>query len=587
MTDDSIPSTPLPDDDGPDPADAELIAYLDGELDDATAADVERRMAADPQLRARAAALKKSFDLLDFLPRPDPSPTFATRTLDRLPAVRSSIEAKPVAAPASPSSSVPIVLSTGPLALSSAGRPWAWVVGVAVAVGLAVGVGYLGTALARSYFRPPPKDHPVASPTPVPDDDPPPDRVIEFLPLYAAADNLEFVRELVADPELFGEEAVGLGGVPAAPRVPWVGDLTALAKAFKALPTERQKQIRLLDQQIHQLDPAERVPLIRALEAYAAWLDRLPDPADRRTVLAATGAKDRLEEVLELRRKQWVAGLPAAQQKKLQGLPAAERAALMATWRDEEAERRRAWALPGPTREAIRQGKPPWPFDNDELKKQVIDYARAVYRIRDRDDKPDDKDRGRPRLPQPEQLALQERYDLGRDENAWFWFGKMLYDLSGRLEVFPEPRDGKPLTDFAQLPDPVRQFYLSRPALHKKLEPRHAGRWPEFALAVHEDLTLVKGAPSPAAVAFGPARPDEFRDPTRLFITRDLLPALRPADRFALAMLEGRWPEYPRLVTQHARHRDLSVPGAMLPGRPSDWERTYGGGGRPAGRRTE
>ncbi|MBY0515181.1 MAG: hypothetical protein K2P78_14905, partial [Gemmataceae bacterium] len=86
----------------------------------------------------------------------------------------------------------------------------------------------------------------------------------------------------------------------------------------------------------------------------------------------------------------------------------------------------------------------------------------------------------------------------------------------------------------------------------------------------------------PADFSFGPARPEEFREPTRHFVHRELHPALRPAERLALKGADGKWPEYPRLMTQLARLHDLGVPGVTLPGKPSQWERTYGGTGRPA-----
>ena len=87
------PNTPPPPDDLPDPVEVELVAFLDGELEPSQAHDVEAKLAADAGLRARAAALKKTFDLLDFLPQPEPSPEFATRTLDRLPAAKSGTAA--------------------------------------------------------------------------------------------------------------------------------------------------------------------------------------------------------------------------------------------------------------------------------------------------------------------------------------------------------------------------------------------------------------------------------------------------------------------------------------------------------------
>src|SRR5687768_6060753 len=97
MANDPTPDRPPPDEAAPDP-DAELIAYLDGELDGPEAQEVEARLTLDPAARTRADAYKKTYDLLDYLPRPEPSPDFATRTLTRLqPATRSDPQASPVA----------------------------------------------------------------------------------------------------------------------------------------------------------------------------------------------------------------------------------------------------------------------------------------------------------------------------------------------------------------------------------------------------------------------------------------------------------------------------------------------------------
>lgn len=61
-----------------------LVAYLDGELDDAT----EQQMLADlgrrPELRQEADSLRKTWELLDFLPRPSPAPQFTERTMQKL-----------------------------------------------------------------------------------------------------------------------------------------------------------------------------------------------------------------------------------------------------------------------------------------------------------------------------------------------------------------------------------------------------------------------------------------------------------------------------------------------------------------------
>ena len=140
----------LPDDDSSpaDPFESELVAYLDGELDPVAARKVEVRLATDPAARERATALKKTFALLDYLPKPEPSPTFTTRTLDKIPALKSgsipvvvqsqTVRTQPksqstvTSSPAMVSSSVPVTLTSGALsaragaALALCGRRSSW-----------------------------------------------------------------------------------------------------------------------------------------------------------------------------------------------------------------------------------------------------------------------------------------------------------------------------------------------------------------------------------------------------------------------------------------------------------------------------
>ena len=58
----------------------ELVAYLDGELDEQAARDVEARLGRDPRAKAEAEALRRTWNLLDYLPRPEPSGDFTHRT---------------------------------------------------------------------------------------------------------------------------------------------------------------------------------------------------------------------------------------------------------------------------------------------------------------------------------------------------------------------------------------------------------------------------------------------------------------------------------------------------------------------------
>lgn len=63
---------------------ADLVAYLDGELTGEAARALEAKLSLNPAARAEADALRRTWELLDFLPRPQPSLRFTHHTLERL-----------------------------------------------------------------------------------------------------------------------------------------------------------------------------------------------------------------------------------------------------------------------------------------------------------------------------------------------------------------------------------------------------------------------------------------------------------------------------------------------------------------------
>src|SRR5262249_1256725 len=73
----------------------ELVAYLDGELDAAGQQRVETRLSLEPKVRAEVDALKKTWELLDYLPRAEPTAEFSTRTLDAVAALRPAPGGRP------------------------------------------------------------------------------------------------------------------------------------------------------------------------------------------------------------------------------------------------------------------------------------------------------------------------------------------------------------------------------------------------------------------------------------------------------------------------------------------------------------
>ena len=150
---------------------ADLVAYLDGELAGEAARSLEAKITLDPAARSEAETLKRTWDLLDYLPRPQPSPSFTNRTLERLTPVRAK-------------------------AALRKRRPWLVGAGWAAALLAAVAAGYAGVGLA---VRPPAN----------PDQDLARDlRVIENKRYYDRVDDLDYLKQLDQS-DLFGDDAPG------------------------------------------------------------------------------------------------------------------------------------------------------------------------------------------------------------------------------------------------------------------------------------------------------------------------------------------------------------------------------------------
>jgi anti-sigma factor RsiW len=152
---------------------ADLVAFLDGELAGEAKRALETKISLDPAVRAEVESLKRTWDLLDFLPKPEPSPNFTNRTLEKLVPIRAK-------AAAAPRQRRPWLIGAG----------WAAALLAAAAAGYG-GVGFLGPAPAN------------------PDQDLTRDlRIIENKRYYDRVDDLEFLKQLDQS-DLFGEDGPG------------------------------------------------------------------------------------------------------------------------------------------------------------------------------------------------------------------------------------------------------------------------------------------------------------------------------------------------------------------------------------------
>ena len=63
---------------------ADLVAYLDGELDESPTQEIDRILARSAVARHEVEALSRAWEMLDILPRPKASSTFTERTMSTL-----------------------------------------------------------------------------------------------------------------------------------------------------------------------------------------------------------------------------------------------------------------------------------------------------------------------------------------------------------------------------------------------------------------------------------------------------------------------------------------------------------------------
>lgn len=146
----------------------ELVAYLDGELDEETARTLEAKLSRSTATRREVETLQRTWELLDYLPRPEAPADFTHRTLERL--------------------------ETRRLTASTWRR---WIGGLSWAASV-LAAGIFSFALVYNWPRP-------NLPEPSAEDL----RLLEhrdYWPYYEKIDNMEFLRGL-DQTDLFGEES--------------------------------------------------------------------------------------------------------------------------------------------------------------------------------------------------------------------------------------------------------------------------------------------------------------------------------------------------------------------------------------------
>jgi hypothetical protein len=316
-------------------------------------------------------------------------------------------------------------------------------------------------------------------------------------------------------------------------------------QAFLSLPAERQEQMRVLDRALRDEDSATSVRLMRVMERYSEWLQRLPE-ADRKRVEAAPNAKQRLQIVKELREREWIDRLPLTTRQELEKLTPDARRTRIAEIKKAELAFNNSWRTASRQWDELITQRPP-----DAILKQFEPEIRALVTQH--------------LLPL---LNAEEKKRLQDSRDKYPLFLETMVELTDKhLVRLPGPAKGP--TRFSELPAKVREQV---PELRTKTPPVMRNvreRWPDYCIAVNNYANNHKTKLNPQ---LGPCRPSEFSPEIKEFIAKKLLPVLDPDEKNRLTTAEGRWPAYPRVLADVAFRHQFRVPGTGLPGPSRLWD---------------
>lgn len=319
-------------------------------------------------------------------------------------------------------------------------------------------------------------------------------------------------------------------------------------QSFSALPPQRQRQLRTLDRQLHDLDPARQRQLWEVLDRYAAWLEHLPEQ-ERNRVLS-TPPRGRIPLIRKMREQEWLKSLPFKVQQDLLALSEEDRPRAVEELRQQE--RRRRTEL----RTALRlrtgaESRPDRPAFLADFPVEVQVFVQTTLRP---------------------MLAPDEVKRLRDAEGVWPLLPHTILDLSSKHPVLPPVHGTLGVIRYLDLPVEVKRL-----ALYRRLEAEGKwqqlrqveGKWPDFALAITE---LLRKEQKPVRVQLGACRVEDFSPRVQGFLNNELIPALSEDEKAGLKKLEGVWPDYPLYVHELARKHQLSIPEMSLPGPQRLWE---------------
>jgi hypothetical protein len=324
-------------------------------------------------------------------------------------------------------------------------------------------------------------------------------------------------------------------------------------KSFQALPKEKQKTLKDLDDAIYQLtksydslqtlgkekqiapkkttgksDSQEAGRLLEVFQKFGEWYEAL-NQTEKDSLAEASHPDGRIAEIKKILTRQWISRLPKVDSDALLELDEPMRAIQIVKMKKEEQIR-------------VAQS-----FDK---KKKVGLYSEETQKF----------------ITQiKQQLSSEQLEKVGKLENKKVAFVKMILDFAEDNPPLPLNKMGVKYLSFKDLPPEVlaQLKSLKQTGDYKPFELiKIEKKWPAFARGVTE---IIRRSDPAFNYEFGACKFEDLPEDIRTIVENELIQMLQDDEKVKLQLAEGKWPDYPLMLRDLARVHLVTIPGISIP----------------------
>ena len=323
-------------------------------------------------------------------------------------------------------------------------------------------------------------------------------------------------------------------------------------KSFQALPKEKQKTLKDLDDAIYQLmksydsyqtlgkekqialkktagksDSQEAGRLLEVFQKFGEWYDAL-DLTEKDSLAKASHPDGRIAEIKKILTNQWISRLPKSDSDALLKLEEPMRAIQILKMKKEEQIR-------------VAQS-----FDKKKKGGLYLeDTQKFITQIK-------------------QQLSSEQLEKVAKLEGKKGPFVKMILDFAEDNPPLPLNKMGVKYLSPKDLPPEVSaQLKSLKPGVYKSLElTKIEKKWPAFARGVTE---IIRRSDPSFNYEFGACKFEDLPEDIRTVVENELIQMLQDDEKAKLQLVEGKWPDYPLMLRDLARVHLVTIPGISIP----------------------